>query len=164
MTWNKVQQTIDKHNLPYRIERFNMSHAGVLVDADTRGAVAYTAKDAYDFLTRYATAYLKARYAEQAEKYPTLRNDVTEQGYVAENLTYAMRNMHRRTFTKEMVGSPIRLIGFNHDSTEPDTIYHGNLVEILPRGIRISYYVPSVQRECETTLSTKDAKQRVTVV
>ena len=47
MTWAKVQQFIAKHDLPYRVERFNMSLGGVLVDAFTKEPVAYTAKEAW---------------------------------------------------------------------------------------------------------------------
>lgn len=50
MTWHRVQQFIDKHSLPYRILRFNMSLAGCLTDTFTDEAVAFTAKDAMTHL------------------------------------------------------------------------------------------------------------------
>ena len=40
-----------------------------------------------------AISYLKTRYAEQCDLYPTLRNDVTEQGYISANLPHTMHNM-----------------------------------------------------------------------
>lgn len=61
MTWAKVQAFIDKHSLPYRVERFNMSLRGVLVDAFTKDAVEYTASDAMRFLNGFAGAWVTAR-------------------------------------------------------------------------------------------------------
>jgi len=56
MTWAKVQEFINKHSLPYKVERYNMSLRGTLIDRDTKDAVCYTVKDATDFLRRYARA------------------------------------------------------------------------------------------------------------
>ena len=56
-TWSDVQAFATKHSLPYKVQRFNMSLAGVLVDVDTDCAVAYTVKESADFLTRYAKTY-----------------------------------------------------------------------------------------------------------
>ncbi len=64
-------------------------------------------------------------------------------------------------FTKQHLGKPIEFLGYSHESSEPDTTYYGNIVEIMRRGIRISYYVPDVHRECECCLLTADAKKRV---
>ncbi len=61
MTWSKVQSFIDKHSLPYKVERFNMSLRGVLVDTFTKDAVEYTASDAMRFLNGFAGAWVAAR-------------------------------------------------------------------------------------------------------
>lgn len=46
MTWARVQSFIDRHSLPYTIQRWNMSTRGCLTDTFTGEAVAYTSKDA----------------------------------------------------------------------------------------------------------------------
>ena len=45
-TWKQVSAFIAKHSLPYRVERFNMSLRGALVDTFTGRAVAYSVRDA----------------------------------------------------------------------------------------------------------------------
>ncbi len=49
-TWSDVQRFIDKHDLPYRIIRFNMSLAGCLVDTFTDEVKAYTVREASLYL------------------------------------------------------------------------------------------------------------------
>lgn len=49
-TWADVQRFIDHHSMPYKVQRFNMSLAGVLVDTFTDQAVAYTVKQAAAYL------------------------------------------------------------------------------------------------------------------
>lgn len=61
MTWAKVQQFIDHHALPYKVQRFNMSIRGVLVDTFTGDAVEYTAKDAMIFLGGFAKCWNKVK-------------------------------------------------------------------------------------------------------
>ena len=55
------------------------------------------------------------------------------------------------------VGRPVEFMGYD------GKFYHGTIIEALPRGIRISYYVPQVMRECETCLPTAEAKKRIVV-
>lgn len=45
-TWADVQRFIELHSLPYKVQRFNMSLRGVLIDTFTNLAVAYSVKDA----------------------------------------------------------------------------------------------------------------------
>ena len=52
-TWSQIQAFITRHSLPYKVERYNMSLAGTLVDTYTGGAVAYTVKDAVKHLRGY---------------------------------------------------------------------------------------------------------------
>jgi hypothetical protein len=49
-TWADVKLFIAKHNLPYKVEQFNMSLRGVLVSTFDGEAVAYTVKDAARYL------------------------------------------------------------------------------------------------------------------
>lgn len=48
-TWGAIQAFIDRHGLPYRVERWNMSLRGCLIN-DFDNAVAYTVKDAERYL------------------------------------------------------------------------------------------------------------------
>lgn len=45
-TWVEVQAFVTKHDLPYKVLRFNMSRAGVLVDTFTDQSVANTVREA----------------------------------------------------------------------------------------------------------------------
>ena len=45
-TWADVQAFVAKHVLPYKVLRFNMSRAGVLVDTFTDRSVANTVREA----------------------------------------------------------------------------------------------------------------------
>lgn len=49
-TWEDVISFISKHQLPYKVERFNMSLRGALVSTFDGQAVAYTIKDAAKYL------------------------------------------------------------------------------------------------------------------
>lgn len=61
------------------------------------------------------------------------------------------------TKTSKQVGQPITYMGYD------GKMYDGTLVEALRRGVRISYYVPQVMRECQTCLTTAEAKKRIIV-
>lgn len=50
MTWHKIQQYIAKHQLPYKVVRWNMSLRGVLVNLTNDQAVASNARDAWRYL------------------------------------------------------------------------------------------------------------------
>jgi hypothetical protein len=54
-----------------------------------------------------AINYLKARYAEQCDLFPTLRNDVSEARYLAANLPFAIRNL-RRIEAERLAGEGVR--------------------------------------------------------
>lgn len=45
-SWADVVTFIDKHQLPLKVERFNISLRGCLVSLSTGDAIAYTVKDA----------------------------------------------------------------------------------------------------------------------
>ena len=59
--------------------------------------------------------------------------------------------------SREYIGKPVVFMGYD------GKMYDGTLVNVLKRGIEISYYVPQVMRECRTCLTTDEAKKRVVV-
>ncbi|MGB8030342.1 MAG: hypothetical protein WCF30_11840 [Terracidiphilus sp.] len=50
-SWSGIQQFIAKHNLPYKVERWNMSLRGVLVTSYGDAVIAHTVKDAAKTMT-----------------------------------------------------------------------------------------------------------------
>ena len=54
-TWADVQKFIDRHSLPYRVQRFNMTRKGCLISLEYNGTeipVANTVKAAANHLPR----------------------------------------------------------------------------------------------------------------
>ena len=49
-TWGDVDKFLAKHDLPYKVVRFNMSLAGRLVDVMTDKVVASTVREASAYL------------------------------------------------------------------------------------------------------------------
>jgi len=49
-TWGDVQAFCEKHSLPYRVMRWNLSMRGCLIDSYNGSAVAYTVRDAAKWL------------------------------------------------------------------------------------------------------------------
>jgi hypothetical protein len=66
-TWAEIQTFITENGLPFRVERYNMSDRGTLVDAATGEAIAYTRSKAHQVTYWYSKGFANTAESCKAE-------------------------------------------------------------------------------------------------